>query len=101
MRRELEKAPVRLRPCGMARIADLPPLPSTPAPGLYRHYKGALYEAMGVVRHSEDLSPLVLYRPVHESGAPIDGVLWVRPHAMWSEPVVHAGSTVPRFAPVG
>ena len=39
----------------------LAPLPEAP-PGRYRHYKGGEYEVRGVVRHSETLEPLVLYR---------------------------------------
>ncbi len=84
----------------MPRGDPLQPLPSTPAPGRYRHYKGHLYEVLGVARHSEDLSPLVLYRGLDEQGRPVDGALWVRPHAMWSELVSHEGRQVPRFAPV-
>ena len=49
----------------------LPPLIETP-PGLYRHYKGNLYELVGAVRHSETLEPLALYRPLYGEGA-----LWV------------------------
>ena len=37
----------------------LPPLIETP-PGLYRHYKGNLYEVVGTVRHSETLEPMTL-----------------------------------------
>ena len=33
---------------------DLPELIRTP-PGLYRHYKGMLYEVIDTVRHSETL----------------------------------------------
>lgn len=84
----------------MPRGDPLDPLPSTPAPGLYRHYKGHLYEVVGVVRHSEDLSPLVLYRGLDAQGRPDQSQLWVRPHAMWSEPIEHEGRVVPRFAPV-
>lgn len=84
----------------MARNDPVPALPATPANGLYRHYKGPLYEVVGLVRHSEELAPYVLYRCLDEHGAKIDDVLWVRPHAMWSEPVTHEGRTTPRFAPV-
>ena len=31
-------------------------------PGIYRHYKGNLYEVIGSVRHSETLEELTLYR---------------------------------------
>jgi hypothetical protein len=84
----------------MPRGEPLDPLPSTPAPGRYRHYKGHLYEVVGVVRHSEELAPYVLYRCLDEQGRPLDDQLWVRPHRMWSEPVTHEGRTSPRFAPV-
>ena len=36
---------------------DLPELIRTP-PGLYRHYKGMLYEVIDTVRHSETLEPM-------------------------------------------
>lgn len=70
---------------------DLPPLITTP-PGLYRHYKGLLYEVLGTVRHSETLEPLTLYRALYgERG------LWVRPAAMFNEEVVVDGTAQPRF----
>ena len=72
---------------------ELPPLPSI-ALGRYRHYKGGRYEVLGVVRHSESLDPLVLYRPLDE-----DVGLWVRPYAMFLETVTHDGREQLRFAP--
>ena len=72
----------------------LPPLVITP-PGLYRHYKGNLYEVLDTVRHSETLEPLTLYRALYgEQG------LWVRPAAMFMEDVVMDGVQQPRFAKV-
>jgi hypothetical protein len=73
-------------------MSDLPPLPRI-TPGEYRHYKGGRYEVLGVVRHSETLEPLVLYRPLDE-----DVGMWVRPHAMFGEDVVIDGVRRPRFA---
>jgi hypothetical protein len=71
--------------------ADLPPLPNLPA-GRYRHYKQLDYEVLGVVRHSETLEPLVLYKALYgEQG------LWVRPFAMFIEEVVVDGVRRPRF----
>ena len=71
---------------------DLPPLINIP-PGLYRHYKGMLYEVIGTVRHSETLEPMTLYRALYgEQG------LWVRPAAMFNENVVIDGISQPRFA---
>ena len=69
----------------------LPPLIET-SPGLYRHYKGLLYEVVGTVRHSETLEAMTLYRAMYgEKG------LWVRPAAMFNEEVVIDGIRQPRF----
>ncbi|AKC83804.1 hypothetical protein IMCC26134_00075 [Verrucomicrobia bacterium IMCC26134] len=84
----------------MSSEKPLPPLPSAPLPGRYRHYKGNLYEVTGLARHSEDLSVFVLYRPIDAQGRPTTDSFWVRPHSMWSEPITHQGLTQPRFAPV-
>ncbi|MBC7941484.1 MAG: DUF1653 domain-containing protein [Chitinophagaceae bacterium] len=71
---------------------SLPLLPSAPA-GRYRHHKGGEYEVLAVVRHSETLEPLVLYRALYgERG------LWVRPHAMFFETVDVGDTRLPRFA---
>jgi len=74
-------------------MEDEPPtLPSIQL-GRYRHYKGGEYEVVGVVRHSESLEPLVLYRPLYgNSGS------WVRPFAMFLEPVEHQGKSQARFS---
>ena len=70
----------------------LPALIDTP-PGLYKHYKGMLYEVVGTVRHSESLEAMTLYRALYgERG------LWVRPAAMFNEEVVIEGVSQPRFA---
>ena len=75
-------------------MADLPPLPEVPL-GRYRHYKGNLYDLIGVVRHSETLEPLALYRPLYGEGG-----LWVRPYAMFFETVLVDGIEQARFARV-
>lgn len=75
-------------------VDDLPALPCA-APGRYRHYKGLDYQLLGVVRHSETLEPLVLYRPLYKAGGD-----WVRPYAMFFEDVVINGIRQPRFARV-
>ncbi len=64
-------------------------------PGAYRHYKGNLYEVLGVAGHSETGEQLVVYRALYgERG------LWVRPLGMFRETVLVDGAEVPRFAPV-
>lgn len=76
----------------MASDHDLPPLPHL-APGLYRHYKGGLYEVLEVARHSETLEPLVVYRALYGARG-----LWVRPAGMFRETVTVDGQQQPRFA---
>ena len=49
-----------------------------PTPGRYRHYKGNLYEVIGIARHSETHEELVVYRPLCGEGG-----LWVRPRTMF------------------
>lgn len=71
---------------------ELAPLPDLP-PGRYRHYKGGEYEVLGVVRHSETLEPMVLYRPLYG-----DSGLWVRPHGMFTGSVEIDGASRARFA---
>ena len=61
--------------------------------GTYQHYKGPLYDVIGLARHSETEEWLVLYRPQYgERG------LWVRPLTMFTESVSYEGRDVPRFA---
>ena len=64
-------------------------------PGIYRHFKGNLYEVIGTASHSETLEPMVVYRALYGEGG-----LWVRPAAMWNETVEKEGYTGPRFQPL-
>lgn len=66
---------------------------TAPVPGIYRHYKGSLYEVMGTAQHSESEEPLVVYRALYG-----DYGLWVRPLEMFVESVTKEGHTQPRFA---
>ena len=75
---------------------DLPPLPSEPRPGLYRHYKGNAYRVLGLARHSETLEPVVVYQALYgEHG------LWVRPAGMFAETVETAQGRQLRFVRTG
>lgn len=62
--------------------------------GLYEHYKGGLYEVVGVVNHSETLEKMVLYKHLD------NGEMWVRPLVMFEEFVEKDGVKVPRFKKV-
>lgn len=75
----------------MTNDNDLPEMIGTPK-GLYRHYKGGMYEVIDTVRHSETLEPMTLYRALYGQRG-----LWVRPAAMFEERVVIDGVEQPRF----
>ncbi len=62
------------------------------SPGKYRHFKGGEYQVQGVARHSETGDQLVVYTPLYGEGG-----LWVRPLAMFTEPVEYQGESCPRF----
>lgn len=72
-------------------MSALPPLPTIRL-GRYRHYKGGEYEVIGVVRNSESLEAMILYRPLYN-----DSGDWVRPYAMFLETITHEGLIQPRF----
>ena len=60
--------------------------------GIYRHYKGSLYQVLHTAQHSETEESLVVYRCLYgEYG------VWVRPLAMFSETVMIDDREVPRF----
>ena len=61
-------------------------------PGKYRHFKGNMYELVGIASHSETLEPMVVYRALYGEGG-----LWVRPAAMWTEIVQKGNYYGPRF----
>ena len=64
--------------------------------GRYRHYKGNEYEVIGVAKHSEDETELVVYRPLYGAMG-----LWVRPLEMFIETVQVDGVTKSRFEYIG
>ena len=60
--------------------------------GVYRHYKGNLYEVIGFAKHSETTEDMVIYKALYD-----DGGTWVRPLSMWSELVDVEDKKVKRF----
>ena len=60
--------------------------------GLYRHFKGNLYEVIGTALHSETREPMVVYQALYG-----DHGIWVRPASMWNEEVTRDGVTARRF----
>lgn len=60
--------------------------------GIYRHYKGNLYEVLYTARHSETEEKLVVYRALYGNYD-----VWVRPLAIFAETVDVGGKAVARF----
>ena len=50
--------------------------------GVYRHFKGKMYQVVDVAKHSETLEEYVVYRQLYG-----EGKLWIRPLSMFLEPV--------------
>lgn len=62
--------------------------------GLYKHYKGGIYEVTGLARHNETLEELVVYKATYQKEGEN---LWVRPLAMFNETLTIGDKEVKRF----
>ena len=60
--------------------------------GVYRHFKGGLYEVIGIAQQTDSNQWFVIYRPLHEQGR-----LYARPASEFTQSVTRDGRTVPRF----
>jgi len=65
--------------------------------GKYKHYKGKLYQVLGLARHSETLEELIVYQALYESKEFGNHAIWVRPVKMFTEKVLINGKEVNRF----
>jgi cyclomaltodextrinase / maltogenic alpha-amylase / neopullulanase len=52
--------------------------------GKYRHFKGMMYEVLGIVKHSETLEDYVHYRALYDNEVSKE---WIRPLKMFQEQV--------------
>jgi len=74
-------------------VADVYSTDKCPIPmGIYRHYKGNLYEVVGFAVHSETLEDMVIYKALYG-----EMKTWVRPLIMWEELVDFEGEQIKRF----
>ncbi|HHZ19271.1 MAG TPA: DUF1653 domain-containing protein [Firmicutes bacterium] len=64
--------------------------------GRYQHYKGNLYQVLGLAKHSETLEEYVVYQALYG-----EKQLWIRPKDMFLESVEVDGKLVPRFQYLG
>jgi hypothetical protein len=69
--------------------------------GKYQHYKGKLYDVIGVAHHSETLEELVVYRALYKHAVYGDNSLWTRPKSMFLEKIIINGKKISRFTPIG
>lgn len=65
-----------------------------PKRGKYKHYKGNLYEVLGIARHSETLEELVVYKALYQTEGEN---LWVRPIKMFTGTIEINGEHIQRF----
>ena len=79
----------------MKDIGDAPMLER----GIYRHYKGGIYEVVDVACHTETLEWYVVYRSQERVRMGLPSV-WVRPYAMFIEVIELDGKMTPRFMKV-
>jgi len=60
--------------------------------GIYKHFKGNLYEVLVIARHSESLEEYVVYKALYG-----DQGIWIRPLSMFKESISRDGKTIQRF----
>lgn len=61
---------------------------------VYRHYKGGIYNVIGMGKHTETQEEVIIYEGT-------DNKLWVRPLDMFMEKIEVNGQMVPRFQKLG
>ncbi len=64
--------------------------------GIYRHYKGNLYQVLSTGRHSETEEWMVIYKTLYG-----DASIWIRPFDMFTGEVEVDGKMLKRFTYMG
>lgn len=76
----------------MKDIGNAPEL----ALGMYKHYKGGMYEVVNIACHTETLEWYVVYESQERKQLNMPSV-WVRPYGMFLETVEVDGIVIQRF----
>lgn len=66
----------------------------------YQHYKGGLYEVVGLAREEATLELQVVYRALYDSPEFGPNALWIRPLENFTGFVDQNGRAMPRFSPL-
>lgn len=65
--------------------------------GYYKHYKGNVYEVIGIAKHSETLEDMVVYKACYQKEGEN---LWVRPLKMFTDYVLIENKKTKRFSKI-
>ncbi|MBS3061860.1 MAG: DUF1653 domain-containing protein [Candidatus Diapherotrites archaeon] len=65
--------------------------------GLYKHYKGKLYEVLGEARHSETLEKMVVYKGLYDHPEYGKDTMWVRPKYEFLEKIQIGDRVYPKY----
>lgn len=58
--------------------------------GIYRHYKGKLYQVLNIGKDAETLEDVVIYKDRNN-------IIWVRSYKIFTEVLTINNSEIPRF----
>ncbi len=65
--------------------------------GYYKHYKGNVYEVIGIAKHSETLEDVVVYKACYQKEGEN---LWVRPLKIFEDDVFIENKKTKRFSKI-
>lgn len=66
-------------------------------PGIYRHYKGAIFKVMAVAKMDDTNDQYVVFHSVYQGLERGEGGWWIRRTEEFLEEVEYKGKVVPRF----
>ena len=69
--------------------------------GKYRHYKGNLYQVVGLALNSDTEEEMVVYKPLYETDVISKDMSFVRDKKIFLEEIEVNGKKIPRFEYIG